>query len=200
MKILQTAQENLSYLGISWYYSIQQYPINVRNVTAFLTLGSSAAMDCVYLCWVATTFQEYTDSVFTFSSIFSGTTIFACVIWRMRLVLDCINQIEKIANESEIAAPIDRMGVIEYFCLFPGLECAASEVLYDEINSKGEKWSKTIITVIMAVVPQGLLFPKFLLSYYFYYTTEMDSDAFQMPFPSWYVFKLLHSQHISLND
>lgn len=101
MKIFQTIQKSLSYLGISWFYSIQKYPINGLNVLAFSVLSIESAKDCVYLCHVATTFKNYADSIYACLSIIDGTVFFAVVIWRMQIFFDCMNRIEKITNESK---------------------------------------------------------------------------------------------------
>lgn len=101
MKIFQTSQENLSYLGISSYYLSQQYPINMRNVTVFLALSFGAILNGVNLCYVATTFEEYADSTYACWAILLCIIIFVCVIWRMRLIFDWMNRMEEITNESK---------------------------------------------------------------------------------------------------
>lgn len=65
LKIFQAVQKNLSYLGISHYYSIQKRSINWRNMSVLVVLCTSTAMCFVYLCCEATTFEEYTTSVYT---------------------------------------------------------------------------------------------------------------------------------------
>lgn len=189
MKIFQVVQKNLSYLGISWYDSIQKYPINVRNASAILVLSLFTALACIYLCRVANTFQEYAESVYSCLSLIDATVISACVVWKMRTLFSCLHQIEAIANESEflirkftIKTKTDRNCWIQFL---PGLEYAASNVLYTEINSNVEKWCKIIITLIMAVAMPAVVFSRFLFSYYLYYATDFGNDAFQLVFPCW---------------
>lgn len=109
MKIFQTTQKNFSYLGISSLYSTRQCPINGRNLSIFLLLCMCTLISWIYLCHVATTFQEYADSVYACSTISIGTAIFACLIWRMRRLFDCLNRMEGIINESKIFASNSRM-------------------------------------------------------------------------------------------
>lgn len=101
MKIIQITQKNLLYLGIGWYYSMQKYPINRRNLLAFSVLSITTIIDCIYLFHVAATFNEYANSVYTCLTILQGTVIFAFVTCRMRMIFECLNQIEKISNDRE---------------------------------------------------------------------------------------------------
>lgn len=107
MKIIQVVQENFSYLGISWYYSIRKYPINERNIPAFLIISTITAMDFLYLFRVANTFQEYADSVYLCALMIDVLAIFLCVSWRMRMLFDSLNQMEKFANESRLFSNIN---------------------------------------------------------------------------------------------
>lgn len=106
MVIFQIIQKNLSYLGISWYYSIQKYPFNGRNILAVSVLSTDTIMNCIYLCHIATTFEDYADSVYACLSTIDGATIFAVALWRIRIFFDCLNRIEKITNESKLKKKI----------------------------------------------------------------------------------------------
>lgn len=102
MKIFQISQQNLAYLGFSYYYTIQMYPINVRNITALSVLITITSMACMYLYREAKTFQEYADGAYACSTLLDTTAIFTIFVWRMRIFFDCFNRFEKILNQSEI--------------------------------------------------------------------------------------------------
>lgn len=101
MKIFQIVQKHFEYLGISCYYSMQQNPINGRNLSAFIVIAATTVITCVYLCSVAATFKEYSDSIYVSSLMIDITVIFAFSVWKMQTLFDCLNQTEKIINESE---------------------------------------------------------------------------------------------------
>lgn len=84
--------------------------------------------------------------------------------------------------------------------IFAGIKYAESRSLYQKTNVKVEKLCKIVVITFMIGV-QSLEFSKFLLSYYLYYTTDLNSDAFEMPFPYWWalpnvnVLKLRDDKH-----
>lgn len=100
MNIFQTVQQNLSHLGISHYNSIQNCSINERNMPITVMLCTLTAINLMYLCHVATTFNEYADSVYSCLLQLNTAIIFIGVIWRMRKLFNCLKQTEKITNES----------------------------------------------------------------------------------------------------
>lgn len=106
MKIFQASQKNLSYVGISQYWSLQQNPANGRNMTAFAVLSVCSVMNCMFLFYDASTFIEYASGVFACSAIIDGTVIFVCIVCRMRSFFECVNRIEQSVNESEFFDPI----------------------------------------------------------------------------------------------
>lgn len=184
MKIFQVTQKNLTYLGVSWYYSIQKYPINRRNLLAFSIFSLATILDCTYLFHVAVTFNEYANSVYTCLSIILATVVFVIVTCRMRMFFNCLNQIEKISNESESIHWLPHWKRFK-FKNVSGLRFAASKAMYEKTNSNVEKWCKILITAAMTAVLQSVMFSKFILSYFLYFATDLGRDAFQMPFPTW---------------
>lgn len=59
----------------------------------------------------------------------------------------------------------------------------ASKAIYAETNRQVEKWSKFIILGIAKVTPFFLVWPKFVVSLVTYFTTDLGSDALELPFP-----------------
>lgn len=101
MRICQIVQRNLSYLGITWHTSTQQYPIDRRNASVLFVFIVTAVMFYIYLFHVASTFQEYADSIYACLIITVATVAYVIMIWQMGMLLDCVNRMEKIINESE---------------------------------------------------------------------------------------------------
>lgn len=66
-------------------------------------------------------------------------------------------------------------------------ESPARKVILDRTLRTIEKLSEIIYFASVNVVPAGLLLPKAIVSYYKYFTTNASNDAFELPFPSWFV-------------
>lgn len=69
-----------------------------------------------------------------------------------------------------------------------GFEYATSKALYEETNSTADKWSKILIALIIIFALPACQFSKFLSSFDYYFSTDLDSitgDEFELAFPSW---------------
>lgn len=69
--------------------------------------------------------------------------------------------------------------------LIPGLENAASSEIYVKTVLVTEKLNHIINLGIMFVSFPLTMLPKFVLSFLNYLTTDLDGDAFELPFPYW---------------
>lgn len=58
------------------------------------------------------------------------------------------------------------------------------------VDAKVEKWCKIVHFVFMRIVLYGVTVPKVIFCFYVYYTTDLGTEAFEMPFPFWYEFFL----------
>lgn len=66
-----------------------------------------------------------------------------------------------------------------------GLEDPEMKVFYDDANQRIEKWSKFVYFITVIIIPIGYYTPRLIISIAFYFTTRMDSDAFELSFPFW---------------
>lgn len=66
-----------------------------------------------------------------------------------------------------------------------GLENPESIANYMEANLQGETWTKIIQFVFMRIALYGVVYPNSIFCYYIYYTTDLGSEAFKLPFPFW---------------
>lgn len=101
MKIFQEIQKNLSYFGINVHHSFQNYPINARNTLVFFIFSVGLVMHCMYVCNVAASFKEYSESAFSSVAAIDTIVIFTIVVWRMNGLFDYFDRVEKVINESE---------------------------------------------------------------------------------------------------
>lgn len=69
---------------------------------------------------------------------------------------------------------------------FSGMHNAKLKVFYEEVNRCSEKWNGILIFVLMNVMPFVTSIPTFIVSFFnYYFTTELDGEAFQFVLPMW---------------
>lgn len=68
---------------------------------------------------------------------------------------------------------------------FKGSQNLESKKIYDEIIDLMEKLDRFIYFVMLNVTLPSLVFPKYIVCYYIYFTTDMGTDAFELPLPVW---------------
>lgn len=66
-----------------------------------------------------------------------------------------------------------------------GFKNSSSKIWYFKTNERVEKISKIINFVVIKFTPQYILWPKFIISYFTYFTTDSGADAFELPFLTW---------------
>lgn len=69
--------------------------------------------------------------------------------------------------------------------LFLGMHHAASKMIHEEANRRSEKWNGILIFVLMKIMPFLASIPTFIVSFFNYFTTELDGEAFQFVLPLW---------------
>lgn len=70
-----------------------------------------------------------------------------------------------------------------------GLDNPKSKQIYEKWNDLIEKLSKYIYLAMMYIVWPCVILPKAIGSYFIYLTMDSGSDAFELPFEIWLVFK-----------
>lgn len=60
-----------------------------------------------------------------------------------------------------------------------------SKEIYVGIDKTVKQIDKIIVVSAMVFFLPGVMFPKFILSYLAYYTKDLGSEAFELPFPCW---------------
>lgn len=68
---------------------------------------------------------------------------------------------------------------------FKGSQNPASKEIYVEIITLIEKLNRFIHFVMVNLTLPCLLFPKYTVCYYTYFTTDIGNDAFELPLPVW---------------
>lgn len=66
-----------------------------------------------------------------------------------------------------------------------GMHHATSKALFEGTNRRSEKLSGILIFALMKIFPFMISMPTFIISFFNYYTTELDEEAFQFALPLW---------------
>lgn len=69
--------------------------------------------------------------------------------------------------------------------MISGLEKSKIAAIYAEIKQKVEKLTAILYIVTIKITVPSLLVPIFVMMIFKYFTTEMESDDFILPFPLW---------------
>lgn len=187
MKIFQTDLKYLAIMGINAYQSQQKYPFNVRNVLIILLLSTAATSSTIQFFYVANSFNEYTNALYSATGMITATIIVAIVLQKLRLLFCCLDRFESILNKSELLENECRTNIDKRIIQFiSGLKHSASREDFQKTNRQVEKWSEFLVTITMTVVYPCVMFSKFIISFFVYFTTDLGDDAFELPFPYWY--------------
>lgn len=71
--------------------------------------------------------------------------------------------------------------------IFTGSTNPISKQIYENTNDFVEKWSKIIHFAHEKVTFPFVTFPYVILSYFLYFNTDLDGNAFSLPFKFWYI-------------
>ena len=101
MKVLQTSQKYFAIMGISSEQSNQKYPMNAKILIGFIVLGYSFVAHLVYLIYIANTFDKYIECICATVAMAVITTCFLSMVFGMNLLLESIDNIEKLIETSK---------------------------------------------------------------------------------------------------
>lgn len=66
-----------------------------------------------------------------------------------------------------------------------GLSNPVSKTIYDETNQKIEKRFKILDVVLLKATPACVTLPMLIINLVTYFTTDIGSDALELPFQMW---------------
>lgn len=66
-----------------------------------------------------------------------------------------------------------------------GLGDPTSKTICEKTNKLVEKWCKIGFFVLKYVISSCFIFPKAIISFLIYFTTDLGNDSFDLPLPMW---------------
>lgn len=58
-------------------------------------------------------------------------------------------------------------------------------VIYQKCNKQVEKWSASLQFALLKVTINCIMWPKMIMSYFNYFTTDLGAEAFELPTYEW---------------
>lgn len=101
MKIFQLVLRGLIELGLGPQQLTQKKPFKSKMVKILCILLFTLCSSCAYLFLEAQTFEDYTLSVYTSSSILLVIVGYTIFMWKNRPICELFDKAEKIIDESE---------------------------------------------------------------------------------------------------
>lgn len=155
MKLFSYLRRQYKLLGIS---PIQNGETHARNCVHLFFVSQISVTALIYLICEAKSIPEYIDSFYIFST--GAVNIFCSIVI--------------ISNMSNIFQLIEK--------LEKAIERRNQQAIYTELNERTQEFSKKFHFIFVPCTTFGVVMPILLTTLFTYLTTDLGSDAFQLPF------------------
>lgn len=192
--IFQSVQKNFAYLGISSDLLHQKYLFNRRILFGCLIFCSALISVGTCITFEADTFWEFSQCAFFGSILVSGILALLFLTFRVPRLFKLIASFEHVIDTSE---RIRKMSVQFHLLIFIEIEYSkkfstaleyypTTEKLIIQINQLAEKSCEISFFVLVKMGIGCSTSPWFIYAYIAYFTTNLGSDAFELPYQLWY--------------
>lgn len=182
MKLFQIVQKNFALLGIC----SNESRLNRKSVMIFLAFGLAINFGILFLFFKANTSLEYTNNIYMTTVMILSCIAFAIMLLKKGKLFKLIAKIEEFFDESEYTdREKDPLITSKLLIFFSGSKKPESEAIHVETNRIAEKWCEIGHFAIAKVTPICLIFPKIIISYVIYFTTNAGNEAFELPLLFW---------------
>lgn len=183
LKAFELIPKKLATAGITASLTDQSYPLNGAILCGFLSFGSGIYFTTAY---DAETFAEYTHSVYVCSLFTLITFVLLILILKVKQLFEFIDRTDDLVNISEFAILLSVFCMLwwRFFVAFLALKYSASKSIFTETVQTEQRLSKIIFLVAVQMTPTLECLPFFLYSNFLFFTTDLGSEAFQLPSPT----------------
>ena len=102
MKVLKIFQRNFPMLGICpRSESSEKNSLNSKNKFVLFASIDGIISCCVHLAYIADSFEDYTNSIYSISATLTCTICYASMIWKMPTLFRFIDELEQTLDKSE---------------------------------------------------------------------------------------------------
>lgn len=190
MQLFQFIQMKWLLLGVG----PNQYPLNRKILMGIFLYSVGISLCCLFISRVAQDFIELTNAIYQTTAMMFGAVCVTNFAFRMAKFFEFISSCERLVNKSKFNRRRNKsfyqvseliQTIFALLRLISGLGNPTSTAIYTKVNQKIEKWTKTIHLFMVEVTAVLFIFPKLIMSYVLYYTTDTGGESFELPFPMW---------------
>lgn len=182
MKIFQLLQRLLRMVGISSTQTLQEDPFNLKNIIILIIFVFFCIFSTIFIFFEAKTSKAFSESICISLTMYSIVLIFLEFIQKIeQLIADFESAIQKRLLENkklnEYVKHINGWHV-------SGIKNPTLADIYVKVNEKVDKWTDFFYLTIVKLSPI-LMMPRFILTFFSYFSTDSGAEAFKLPFPMW---------------
>lgn len=101
MKSFKTVQKKFTLLGITPELAKQPYPLNLKVILALSVLTMALIFECIYIGSDASTFIDYTQSIFVAAAGFLVLFVLMILIFKVEKIFEFIDHCDFMINRSK---------------------------------------------------------------------------------------------------
>lgn len=167
------------------HQSIKAHPFNVRNSIILFILVIHIACNAMFLIYDAKNLSDYAESIYLTMLATFGALNFLYVTWKMAEIFRYIANLEDIVSTSKYHIQLKCIPCcVKYFHIFLGLTNSTLKAIYTQTSEKIKKIGGILDFALAKFTPISTTIPAFIASFVAYFTTELGTDAFELPFPT----------------
>lgn len=182
MRTLQEVQTSFDWMG----FNPKLKPFN-HKIRAILAITIPAVISqWKFLVHDANNAREYMESIYIVSVCSGVFLCFASTIFITKKLFAFINSVDELMNESKY-----QISIIQILHRFSseliklGSKNSTLNEFLEKTNELVENWTKIGVFCMEYGLCPCLVIPKAIVSYFIFFTTDADRDAFYLPFPMW---------------
>lgn len=196
MKLFETFRTNVALIGITSNVnaSANSFDFGRKYLISVIT-WSIGILGWIFLICEANTFIELTTTIYIASActvvaisftivIFQTSNIFKFADGCERVIVDLCEIIVENGTEITLLEFWSSHGDFDNRIFFSEME---SKMIFKRINRQIEKWCGIVYFVVAKMTPIFWISPKLIYSLIVYFTTDLGNEAFELPYPEWYV-------------
>lgn len=192
MKLFIWIQKSFENIGIYRNIAFENPSFNLRNCIILGILALNTVFLAMFLLFEVKTFGEYSEGIYSLSTFITDMVIVVQFVLKTSKIFELIGNVER-TIEKRTKSSLNQLNQIIYvICMLTqlfhntGLENPTLKVMYENMNEKIEKRGEMVHFALMDITLHGIMIPNLIMSYFNYFTTDMDRDAFRLAFPIWY--------------
>lgn len=189
MKILQTTRKHLTILGIEPKQSTGIFSLNWRLLLGFSLFADAIISTTLFLVYLANDIMDYILCFCVISALIELCFCFSLFVFQRQRLFNYIESMEKLINQSKFYipafSPFDARRLVVKYAFVSGLKNLTSKAIHVATDRQQEKISRFLYVAMGKIAPHLIIWPKCIVCFAIYFTSDLGDAAFQLPIPVW---------------